>query len=324
MGMPRRFLPEWLSPSALIVFVVALGALHAVPHVFPLSPYDHNQITLAFVFLAVALAWNWIGGFAGQVSFGHAAMFGVGGFVAARLAQAHLSPFWLTWLVGGLVAGAYGLAWGHPTLRLRGPYFSIATIGVGEATRLVATYWQGFTGGASGLALPINASVKYALYWYALYFLALVAAASYAIRNSRLGLGLLSVKSDVDAAADVGVPVVFCQDLMLFLSSAVVGVAGGIYASYFSFIEPNDMFGFDRSISFVLMAVIGGVGTVFGPALGAVVFVLLRLYLIASYPQLYLGLYGLLLVLVVLFEPLGISGLIFRIARRIRVRRGAT
>lgn len=321
MSPARRLLPEWIPPSAIGVFAAMLGLLHALPYVISLSPYDHNQITLAFIFLAIALAWNWIGGFAGQVSFGHAAMFGVGGFVAARLVQAHL-PFWIAWLLGGLLAGSYGLAWGHPTLRLRGPYFSIATIGVGEATRVVATYWQGFTGGASGLALPINSSLKYALYWYALYFLALVALGSYALRNSRIGLGLMAVKSDVEAAADVGVPVVFSQDLVLFLSSAVVGIAGGIYASYFSFIEPSDMFGFDRSISFVLMAVIGGVGTIFGPALGAIVFVLLRLYLIARYPQLYLGLYGLLLVLVVLFEPLGMSGLIFRLTRGVRARWG--
>ena len=319
-----RILPEWLSPSAVAVFIALIGALHAVPHLFALSPYDHNQLTLAFLFIAVALAWNWIGGFAGQVSFGHAAMFGVGGFVAARLLQAQLFPFWMNWLIGGIAAGAYGLAWGHPTLRLRGPYFSIATIGVGEATRLVATYWQGFTGGASGLSLPINSALKYSLYWYALYFLAIVVISSYVIRNSRLGLGLLSIKSDVDAAADVGVPVVFCQDLVLFLSSAVVGIAGGIYASYFSFIEPTDMLGFDRSISFVLMAVIGGVGTVFGPAAGAVVVILVRQFLIANYSQLYLGLNGLLLVLIILFEPLGISGLIFRLSRRLRPQRGGT
>jgi branched-chain amino acid transport system permease protein len=323
MSSWRRIFPEWLSPYHLAVLAIGLGALHALPYLVALSPYDHNQMTLAFLFVAVALAWNWIGGFAGQVSFGHAAMFGVGGFVAARALQMQLFPFWVPWVIGGIAAGAYGLAWGHPTLRLRGPYFSIATIGVGEATRLVLTYWQDFTGGATGLNLPINAQLKYALYWYALYFLALVAIASYAIRNSRLGLGLLSIKSDVEAAADVGVPVVFCQDLVLFLSGAAVGIAGGIYASYFSFIEPSDMFGFDRSISFVLMAVIGGVGTVFGPGLGAVVFVLLRQFLIASYPQLYLGLYGLLLVLVVLFEPLGISGLIFRVARRLRTQRSA-
>jgi branched-chain amino acid transport system permease protein len=322
MSACRRITPEWVSPVPLLLSVACLAVLHVLPHFALLSPYEHNQITLAFLIIGAALAWNWIGGFAGQVSFGHAALFGVGGFVAARLLQTSSLPFWLAWLTGGLAAGAFGLAWGHPTLRLRGPYFSIATIGVGEATRLVATYWQGFTGGASGLTLPINADLKYSLYWYALYFLALAAIASYAIRNSRLGLGLLALKSDVEAAADVGVPVVFCQDLVLFLSAAAVGVAGGLYASYFSFIEPSDMFGFDRSISFVLMAVIGGVGTVLGPALGAVVFVLLRQYLIASYPQLYLGLYGVLLVLVVLFEPLGISGLVFRIVRRLRRKRG--
>jgi branched-chain amino acid transport system permease protein len=96
----------------------------------------------------------------------------------------------------------------------------------------------------------------------------------------------------------------------------VVGVTGGLYASYFSFIEPNDMFGFDRSISFVLMCVIGGVGTVVGPILGAVVFVLLRQFLLASYPQLYLGLYGILLILIILFEPLGLTGLYLRVWRR--------
>jgi len=105
---------------------------------------------------------------------------------------------------------------------------------------------------------------------------------------------------------------------VLFISGSTIGVCGGFYASYFSYIEPGDMFGFDRSISWVLMGVIGGIGTIAGPALGAVIFVLLRQYLIASYPQLYLGLYGLLLVLVILFEPLGLTGLFLRIAHRKR------
>jgi branched-chain amino acid transport system permease protein len=96
------------------------------------------------------------------------------------------------------------------------------------------------------------------------------------------------------------------------LSGVVLGVAGGFYASYYVFVEPGDMFGFERSISYVLMAVIGGVGTILGPLLGAVVFVVLQEYLIASYPDLYLGLYGTLLVLIILFEPLGLAGLIGR------------
>lgn len=304
-----------VPPAGAAAFAAAVAALAALPLVLELSPYTHNLVTLTFLMVAGALAWNWMGGFVGQVSFGHAAMFGVGGFVAARLLMATSLPAPLAWLVGGLVAGVFALG-AHPTLRLRGPYFSIATIGLGEATRLVFTWWEDFTGGASGLSLPIDVDLKYRLYWWGLGLTALVAAGSFLLRRSTLGLQLLAIKADVDAAADVGVSATFYQDLIFSLSGAVVGVTGGLWASYFSFIEPNDMFGFDRSIGFVLMSVIGGVGTVFGPVLGAVVFVLLRQYLLASYPQLYLGLYGLLLIFIILFEPLGLTGLALR-ARRL-------
>jgi branched-chain amino acid transport system permease protein len=301
-------------PFAAAVAVLALGPL-------ALDVYTLNLFTLAFLMIAGALAWNWMGGYVGQVSFGHAAMFGIGGFVAARLLLAHV-PAPVAWIAGGLAAGVFALG-AHPTLRLRGPYFSIATIGVGEAARLVFTYWEDFTGGSSGLSLPIVAGGKEGLYLWGLALAALVVVASWAIRRSTLGLQLLAIKADVDAAGDVGVSATFYQDLVFFLSGAVVGVTGALYASYFSFIEPNDMFGFDRSISFVLMCVIGGLGTVLGPVLGAVVFVLLRQFLLASYPQLYLGLYGILLVLIILFEPLGLTGLYLRVWRRTGGRRRA-
>ena len=306
--------PALVPPRAAGAFVAAVAALAALPLVLDLSPYTHNLVTLTFLMVSGALAWNWMGGFVGQVSFGHAAMFGVGGFVAARLLLLGTVPAPLAWILGGAAAGVIALG-AHPTLRLRGPYFSIATIGLGEATRLFFTYWEDFTGGSSGLSLPIDSSLKFRLYWWGLALVALVAAASFLIRRSALGLQLLAIKADVDAAADVGVSATFHQDLVFALSGAVVGVTGGLWASYFSFIEPNDMFGFDRSIGFVLMAVIGGVGTVLGPALGAVIFVLLRQYLLASYPQLYLGLYGALLVLIILFEPLGLTGLLLRLRR---------
>ena len=296
-----------------IAGLVALAVLAALPPL--LSTYTHNLLTLTFLFVSTALAWNWLGGFAGQVSFGHAAMFGLGGFTAARLILAAAMPIPFAWLCGGLLAGAYALVWGHPTLRLRGPYFSIATIGVGEATRLVLTYWDRFTGGSSGLSLPMIAGQKRLLYWETLAFLALVAGGTWLIRRTRLGLALLAIRGDVEAAGDVGISPTFYQDAVLFLSGAVTGIAGAMYASYFSFIEPNDMLGFDRSISFVLMAVIGGVGTMYGPILGAIVFVLLRQFLIGSYPQLYLGLYGALLIAVILFEPLGLTGLYRRAVR---------
>ena len=309
--------PPWIRPKAVIAFAVTLVVLAIVPLING-NLYTHNLITSTFIAVAAALAWNWLGGYLGQVSFGHAAMFGLGGFVAARVQIELGVPLVLTWICGGVIAGVYALVWGHPTLRLRGPYFSIATIGVGEATRLICTYWVWLTGGSSGMSIPVHADLKYQLYWYGLGLAAVAMAGSYALRRSPLGLSLLAIKADVDAAGDVGVGSVRLQDLVLFLSGAMIGVCGAFYASYQSFIEPGDMFGFNRSISYVLMGVIGGVGTIAGPAIGAVIYVVLREYLIASYPQLYQGIYGLLLVLVILFEPLGLTGLFLRLMRRAR------
>jgi len=320
--MRVRF-PALIPAPAAAAFAVVVLALALLPLAIDLPPYERNLFTVAFLMVSGALAWNWLGGYLGQVSFGHAAMFGVGGFVAARLMlHANPTPAPIAWLLGGIAAGVFSLG-AHPMLRLRGPYFSIATIGIGEASRLFFTYWEGFTGGSSGLSLPIELGGKARLYFWALGLMALVVALSFVIRRSMLGLQLLSIKADVDAAADVGVNATFYQDVMVVLSGAVVGVTGGMYASFFSFIEPADMFGFDRSIAFVLMSVIGGVGTILGPVLGAVVFVLLRQFLLASYPQLYLGLYGLLLIFIILFEPLGLTGLALRLARAVRRRRAA-
>ena len=310
-------LASWIRPRSVVGLLVACAIL-AVGPLLHGDVYTHNLLTLTFIGIAAALAWNWLGGYLGQVSFGHAAMFGVGGFVTARAELSLGIPMVAAWIVGGIVAGIFALIWGHPTLRLRGPYFSIATIGVGEATRLISTYWDAFTGGSSGLSLPMQPNLKYNLYWYGLVLAAAALCASYALRRSPMGLALLAIKSDVDAASDVGVSATRLQDLVLFISGATIGICGGFYASYFSYIEPGDMFGFDRSISWVLMGVIGGIGTIAGPALGAIIFVLLRQYLVASYPQLYLGLYGLLLVLVILFEPLGLTGLFLRIRHRAR------
>ncbi len=306
--LPRR------AAGGFAGVTVVLGVL---PVALELSPYAHNLLTSTFILIAGVLAWNWMGGFVGQVSFGHASMFGLGAFVAGRLMLSLHAPAPAAWLGGAIVAGMFALL-AHPMLRLRGPYFSIATIGFGEVSRLVLTYWERFTGGSSGLSLPIDAVLKYQLYWWALIVAAAVALASYVMRRSSLGLRLLAIKADAEAAADVGISTTFYQDLIFVLSGTVVGLCGGLWASYFGFIEPNDMLGFDRSITFVLMAVVGGIGTSLGPLLGAVVFVLIRTKLLASYPDLYLGLYGVLLILIILFEPLGLTGLYRRTVESLR------
>lgn len=303
-----------LIPRAVARAFIAICVVLAALPVLDLSLSTHNLLTRAYILIAGALAWNWMGGFVGQVSFGHAAMFGVGGFVAGRLMlDLHLPPQ-LCWVIGAAAAGGFALG-AHPLLKLRGPYFSIATIGLGEASRVVFTYWEKFTGGATGLSLPIDGDFNYQLYWWALGLAAAVAAASVVIRRSSLGLKLLAIKADADAAADVGISATRYQDLIFVLSGAVVGLCGAISASYASFIEPNDTFAFERSVAFVLMAVIGGIGTALGPALGAAVFVVVDTYLQASYPELHLGLYGLLLIAIILFEPLGLTGLARRLMR---------
>jgi branched-chain amino acid transport system permease protein len=291
-----------------VAFALAAGLLALGLAPLALDTYALNLCTLTYLMMTGALAWNWLGGFVGQVSFGHAAPFGVGGFVAARLLLSTSLPAPLAWLVGGAAAGLFG-SLAQPTLRLRGPYFSIATIGLGEAARLLFSYWDGFTGGASGVSLPLVPGGKASLYFWGLALAALAAGISWRLRRSDLGLELVAIRADVEAAADVGVSAARLQLGMLFLSGCVVGVSGALYASFFGFIEPGDMFGFDRSIAFVLMGVIGGLGTMLGPLLGAAVFVLVQQFLLGSYNDLYLGLYGALLVAIILFEPLGLTGL---------------
>jgi branched-chain amino acid transport system permease protein len=309
-------LPPWAPRPIVLAGFALLVVLFALLPLAHDNFYWHNLITFTFLNITAALAWNWLGGLLGQVSFGHAAMFGVGAFVAARLQISAGFPMVAAWIAGGVVAGLYALIWGHPTLRLRGPYFSIATIGVGEATRLICTYWSWLTGGSSGLSMPLEIELKHQLYWYGLGLATLALIAAYSLRRSPLGLSLLAIKSDVDAAADVGVSSTRLQDLVLFISGTTMGICGAFYASFFSFIEPGDMFGFDRSISYVLMGVIGGIGTIAGPALGAIVFVILKESLLATYSELYLGLYGLFLMLVILFEPLGLMGVALRVLKR--------
>ena len=312
---PELLRNRWVASVGALVVALAL-----LPVVYGLGAYVHGLLTLTFVFMAGALAWNWLGGFAGQVSFGSAAMFGVGGFTAVRVMMLGVMPFWGAWIVGGVAAAAFAIVWGHAALRLRGPYFAIATLGVTIATEIVATFWAAFTGGASGLSLPLQGSgpTQYGLYWYALVIMALAVFCSYVLKNSRFGLALFAIREDVEAAADTGVNATVYQDLTLLLSSFVIGITGALYATYNGYLVPGDMFGFSRSVEFVLMAVVGGLGTTVGPMLGAFVFVILDQVLLSNFPNISLGLYGLLLILIILFEPEGIWGLGARLSRVIR------
>jgi branched-chain amino acid transport system permease protein len=271
--------------------------------------YYTRLAVIGFLYVASATAWDLVGGLAGQVSFGHAAFFGVGAYVTAILVREGV-PMIVTIIPAALAAAAYAAAWGWPCLRLRGPFFAIATIGVGEATRLAALLWEPVTGGATGLTLPIGRPAPLVPYYLALALAMTSIATAILVRQSRLGLGLACIREDVDAAESIGIRSGWVQVQALMISAAIVGAAGSIYARYLFYVEPGDVFAFNRSIGLILMAIIGGVNSLWGPPIGAILFLGLEQVLAAWFPAIHLGIYGLLLILMMLFEPRGIWALV--------------
>ena len=294
-------------------FVILAAAPFLLDQVFG-GAYILRLVVIGLLYIAAASAWDLVGGLTGQVSFGHAAFFGIGAYVAAWVARAGL-PAPLALVPAALAAAAYAVIWGWPCLRLRGPFFAIATIGVGEATRLIALQWEAATGGATGLTLPMGGSPL--LPYYMAAGLAVGALwVAWFVRRSRLGLGLSCIREDVDAAVSIGIRVDVLQLQALMTSAAIVAMTGAVYARYLFYVEPGDVFSFNRSIGLILMAIIGGVNTAWGPPVGAVIFLLLEQGLAASFSEIHLGVYGLLLIVMMVFEPHGLVAVFQRLARR--------
>jgi len=305
-----------LRPASLAAPVLGI-LLALVPLVAGRNITLLNLGFFTFLYVAQGLAWNILGGYAGYVSFGYAAFFGLGAYTTALLWLAGWPPV-LTYPVAGLVAAAFSLVVGGPTLRLVGPYFSIATIGVGEAMRILMLNLDRITGGASGLNLPTTVPSKTWFYYAALVFAALAFGVAAWVRGSRFGLGLAALRMDQEAAESLGVRTAVFKNLAHVTSAVLVGACGGLYATYLQYVHPDTVFSFTESISLVLIALIGGLGTLWGPILGAGVFYAVQDYLQTSYPTFHLLAYGVLLIFILLFEPKGLAGLVGRAWRRTR------
>src|SRR5262249_620225 len=266
-----------------------------------------------------SVAWNLLGGFAGQVSFGFAVFYGLGAYTAALLINAGVKPY-LSFPAAAVVAVLASFLVGLPTFRLRGPYFVIATIGVGEATRVVMNNLP-ITGGASGLRVIEPGPFRQLDHYYtAIVVMALAIALSAWIANSKFGLALRAIKQDQDAAADVGVNPYTSKLWVHAIAAALTPIPAGVCAPYPAFIYPGDVFAFQTSISILLMPVIGGIGTVWGPVLGGVIFGIVEEELVVNFPNIHLLLYGSLLILIILFEPGGLLGLLRRLSRLLRTK----
>lgn len=296
----------------LLSFILGFGGLALLPLGFGGHSYVFTIGFSALLYVALSLSWNILGGFGGQLSFGFAAFYGLGAYSTAFLVKAGW-PLFPSYLIGGLIASVFSVLIGYPCFRLRGPYFLIATIGVAEAVRVIALNWESVSGGAMGISLPmIGTASRLPDYYSALFLAAVVLIVSYLIRESKFGLSLFAVKMDLDAAESLGVNSISKKILAHLVAAFFVGIAGGLYAKYALFIEPETVFGFHVSITMVLMPVVGGMGTLLGPVLGAVFFSIVQEELLVIFPTVHLLLYGLLLMVVVLFEPKGFVGLLQR------------
>jgi branched-chain amino acid transport system permease protein len=229
-----------------------------------------------------------------------------------------VSP-WLTLPAGAMLGALFSVLIGLPTFRLRGPYFTIATIGVSEAVRVLAS-GVSFTGGSSGLRMPAD-SYDFVSNYVAIVVLAAAAVGvSWTIRGSSLGRALQAVRQDIDAAEALGIDSTRVKLRAHAISAAMVSAAGGLFAMNFQYIAPGSVFDFRLSLSIVLMPIVGGVGTIAGPILGAILFSYLQIKLLST-PALrdsYLFLYGGLLMLIMLFEPKGLVGLWMRLRKSLR------
>lgn len=324
--LPVRRLPSW-STAVLIV-----AALAAYPLIF-LDSAAHNIGILALTFGIAATGWNLLGGYAGQVSFGHALYFGTGAYATALLVRQGWSP-WLAIALSLPLDGLLAAAVGWPCFRLRHHYYSIATIAVAEIVFILVTNLPGL-GQANGWELPVVepslANLQFSLldkrpyYYVALGFFCLAALAVWLFLHGRAGNYVRAIRDDQVAAAAIGVDVHRYKLAAAALSGAITALAGGFYVMYVLFVDPPSGLGLDLSVSFTLMAVLGGVGRFWGPLLGAWVLVFVqditRQEFSGSGRSIDLLLYGALIILISITEPGGLLAILHRlwapVARRL-------
>lgn len=305
-------------------------ALAALPLVVKNTFFLHVCI-LVFMWTVLGAAWNVLGGFAGQVSFGHAALFAIGSYATIILfLKAGIAPWWGIPL-GGVAAAGLSVPIGLLCFRLRGPYFSLATLAVAELARLVALNWEWLTNGPIGFlitTLPPLQILGYSVDWesklpfYALAaFLMMAALLSTAwLRQSRLGAFLAAIREDEDAAEAVGIDTVRSKVVTLALSGFLAGLGGGFYAFYFRYVDPDAVLSIGLSMEMVFIAMVGGLGTVGGPLIGAVFLTTVGEAVRERFQVGHLVFYGLFMMLVIRFLPEGIWGRVLRLLARVQAR----
>lgn len=324
------------TPGAVALALLALAVV-AVFAVFPLlftDPMTTSIAVFTVIFMAAATSWNIFSGYSGYLALGHAVFFGSGGYAVALAARDwHVAGGWAVFGLlpfGGLVAAAIAIPFGVIALRTRRHTFVVVTIAIFFIFQLAA-FNLGFTGGSSGILLPFApfsaANYNQPFYYVALIVLILAIALSWSVRRSRFGLQLLAIRDDEDRARGLGVKTGRVKLIAFVLSAFPVGMLGGLYFYFIGQIFPQ--FAFDPlfDISLALMGFLGGIGTITGPLLGALVLESMQQYLTQQFSgsSTYLIAYGVLFLAVILLLPRGVIPTVAELVknRRARATRGS-
>lgn len=283
------------------------------------NPSHQNVAILILMAAQMGIAWNIVGGYAGQVSLGHAAFYGIGAYTSTLLLmQWGLSP-WLGMLVGGVIAAAVSLLIGWPCFRLKGHYFTMATIAVAEIVQIIFNNWE-FAGGAVGLYIPMDQegwgafvfASKIPYYYIALGLLLVTLLANYLIEKSYLGYYFRAIKDEPDAARSLGVNLGTYKQIAFAVSSFFTALGGSFYAQKELYIDPASVLGTGLSIKMALVSILGGIGTLIGPLLGAGVLTSIdegtRMLFGGSGLGTDLIIYSALIIVIAVYYPTGVMG----------------
>ena len=309
--------PDIRHPKTYISLLLFL-VMFLVPAIMG-TAFWTNLFVLLFVFASLSVAWNIVGGYAGQLSLGHAVFYGIGGYTATLLTQNFGITPWIGMFVGALISAAVAIVIAYPTLRLRGPFFALATIAILEVVRLLVIHEEDWTGGSSGISLPLNIGwtwivfrekINYVIIAFALFLF--VVWVSWFVRKSRAGHYLIAIREREDAALAVGIHTVRVKILAAVVSAMLTSIIGTFHITYLTFVDPSSAFSLDLSIQIAMFALIGGLGTVGGPIAGTFLVLpvaeLARGWLSSVGNGMHGLIYGLILVIVVLTIPRGLAG----------------
>lgn len=298
--------PLPLAASLIIGLTVLLTA--------PLYGDNYVVRTAAIIAMygALATSWNFIGGFTGYPSFSTAAFFGLGAYVGA-LCQRSGIPMVIAWTIAAVAVAGFAALLGGILLRLRGHYFAIGSIAVVELCRLIISSWSSLTGGGDGLNLPLLQGTPEELMRFFLMVMLVILAASLVVSvlvdRTRLGFALRCIHQNEDAAAMVGINTTAYKVAAYTLSAVFCAAAGAAYASWTGYIDPTDSFQIVMTVKVVVMAMLGGAGTVLGPALGAAAFILLEEVFWANFIDWNRAILGVVIVVLIFFLPGGLLSL---------------